>query len=96
MAKTPEQIAKDLARVEELYKSLGKENPFKGADPENISKSVSETEKLRNTLAQVTDEVDRANQSFSDLYDQLKNINHNGIGITNFEMETAMILADLD
>ena len=73
MAKTPEQIAKDLARVEELYKSLGKENPFKGADPENISKSVSETEKLRNTLAQVTDEADRANQSFSDLYEQLKN-----------------------
>ena len=25
------------------------------------------------------------------IYDQLKNINHNGIGITNFEMETAMI-----
>ena len=72
MAQDLNKVKKDLAEVKKLYAELGKENPFKGMDPKEIAASTKETEKLRIALIGVTDEIDRANQSFNDLYDQLK------------------------
>ena len=72
MAQNLDKIKKDLAQVKKLYAQLGKENPFEGMDPKKIAASTKESEKLRVALVGVTDEIDRANQSFGDLFDQLK------------------------
>ena len=72
MAQNLDKIKKDLAQVKKLYAQLGKENPFEGMDPKKIVASTKESEKLRVALVGVTDEIDRANQSFGDLFDQLK------------------------
>ena len=73
MAKTPDQIRKELKQIADLYDELGKKNPFKGADPSQISQSEAETQKLADALSGVREQVDRINQSFGDLYTQLKN-----------------------
>lgn len=73
MAKTPDQIKKELKQIADLYEELGKKNPFKGADPSQISQSEVETQKLADALSGVREQVDRINQSFGDLYTQLKN-----------------------
>jgi hypothetical protein len=73
MAKTPDQIRKELKQIADLYDELGKKNPFKGADPAQIARSEAETQKLADALSGVREQVDRINQSFGDLYTQLKN-----------------------
>ena len=73
MAKTPDQIRKELKQIADLYDELGKKNPFKGADPAQIANSEAETQKLADALSGVREQVDRINQSFGDLYTQLKN-----------------------
>ena len=72
MAKTPEQIRSELQQIADLYTDLGKQNPFAGANPAQIAASATETQKLADALFGVREQVDRMNQSFSDLYDQLK------------------------
>jgi hypothetical protein len=72
MAKTPEQIRRELQQIADLYADLGKQNPFAGANPAQIAASATETQKLADALFGVREQVDRMNQSFSDLYDQLK------------------------
>lgn len=73
MAKTPDQIKKELEQISKLYADLGKTNPFRGVDPEKISASKEETQKLADALFGVREQVDRINQSFDSLYTQLKN-----------------------
>ena len=68
LKKTEEQ----LKRIQDLYNTLGRENPFKGMDASNIASSTKEAERLRAALRGVEAEADNLNQSFSDLQSQLQ------------------------
>lgn len=68
LKKTEEQ----LKRIQDLYDTLGRENPFKGMDASNIASSTKEAERLRVALRGVEAEADNLNQSFSDLQSQLE------------------------
>ena len=42
MAKTPEEIQKQLERIAKLYQQLGEKNPFAGADASKIANATDE------------------------------------------------------
>ena len=46
MAKSPEEIQKQLERIAKLYEQLGEKNPFAKMDPAKIAASTDEVKKL--------------------------------------------------
>ena len=68
LKKTEEQ----LKRIQDLYNTIGRENPFKGMDASNIANSTKEAERLRVAIRGAEAEADNLNQTFSDLQSQLQ------------------------
>lgn len=57
MAKSPEEIQKQLERIAKLYRQLGEENPFAGADATKIATATDEVRKLDDAFKGVESRV---------------------------------------
>jgi len=57
MAKSPEEIQKQLERIAKLYQQLGEKNPFAGADATKIASATNEVKKLDDAFKGVESRV---------------------------------------
>ena len=57
MAKSPEEIQKQLERIAKLYQQLGEKNPFAGADATKIANATDEVKKLNDAFKGVESRV---------------------------------------
>ena len=59
-----EQAKKLLEQIQKVYDELGKINPFRGIDPDTISASNKEIEKLKIALTGITKQADDLEKGF--------------------------------
>ena len=69
-----EEISSLLEKIQNNYNRLGKDNPFKGIDVNNIKDVDKEILKLEDSLAGVKDRVANIDLSFNDLTATLKSV----------------------
>jgi hypothetical protein len=67
MAKSPEEIQKQLERIAKLYQQLGEKNPFAKMDPAKISASTDEVKKLEIAIVGATTAVTAMNAEVDDI-----------------------------
>ena len=72
MAKTPEEIQKQLERIAKLYQQLGEKNPFAGADASKIANATDEVKKLNDAFKGVESRVDNINSDLNGLVGAFK------------------------
>lgn len=67
MAKSPEEIQKQLERIAKLYEQLGEKNPFAKMDPAKIAASTDEVKKLEIAILGATTAVTAMNAEVEDI-----------------------------
>lgn len=72
MAKSPEEIQKQLERIAKLYQQLGEKNPFAGADATKISAATDEIKKLDDAFKGVESRVKDINSDLNGLVGAFK------------------------
>ena len=72
MAKSPEEIQKQLERIAKLYQQLGEKNPFAGADATKIANATDEVKKLNDAFKGVESRVKDINSDLGGLVGAFK------------------------
>jgi hypothetical protein len=72
MAKSPEEIQKQLERIAKLYQQLGEKNPFAGADASKIANATDEIKKLDDAFKGVESRVKDINNDLNGLVGAFK------------------------